>query len=128
MAVHQKKVGPAIVVKIKEHRAPAKISSTRAKTSRVSHVGKSAVAIVVIKRQSVIEEVRAEKIQISIAIVICNRGAHACLFATVDVVGHSRENTHVREGSVAIIAVEDARCAVAGHVDIGPAGVVKIKG
>src|SRR5206468_4036184 len=128
MAVHQQKIGPAVVVKIKKHGAPAKISGTGAKTRGVSYVGKGAIAIIVIERGGVVGEVRAEKIQIPIAIVICNRGAHACLLAAVDVVGHARKNTDVREGSVAIVAVEDTRCAVAGHVDIRPAVVVKIKG
>src|SRR6266446_9687980 len=128
MAVHQQKVGPAIVVKIKKHGAPAKVSGTGAKTRGIGHVGKGSVAIIVIKRGGVVGEVRTEKIQIPIAIVICNRGAHARLLAAVDVVGHARKNTYVREGSVAIVLVEDARCAVAGHVDIRPAVVVKIKG
>ena len=70
MAVGYKKVRPAVVVEVKEHCAPPKILGPRAKTGGISHVGKCAVTIVVVKRRGIIGKIRAEKIQVSIPIVV----------------------------------------------------------
>src|SRR5258708_7586876 len=95
---------------------------------RISYIGEGAVAVVVIKRRSIIGKVSAEKVEIAVAVVIGNGGAHSSLFAAICVVSHTRENALVRERSVAIVMVEDTRRAVASHVDVRPTVVIIIEG
>ena len=54
--------------------------------------------------------------------------AHASLLASVFVEGGAGEDGYVGEGSVVIVAVENAGGAVAGDVDVGPAVVVEVEG
>src|SRR5436309_14947521 len=91
-------------------------------------VGEGAVAVVVVERGSVIGKICLEDVEPAVAVVIGNGGAHAGLGAAVFVERSSGNNGNVGKGAVAVVAIEDARSAVAGDVDIGPAVVVVIEG
>src|SRR5712691_11318502 len=98
-----------------------------AQPSWIRDIGKGSVVIVVKQRRSVVGKVCAEKIEIAVAVVVSNRRAHPSLFPAIRVIGYAREDTDIRESSIVIVMVKNARCAVASHVDVRPAVVVIIE-
>ena len=63
----------------------------------------------------------------AVAVVVGDRRAHAGLLASVFVEGRAGGDRDVGEGSVVIVAVENAGRAVAGDEDVGPAVVVEVE-
>src|SRR5579864_87367 len=88
MAVDQEKIRPAIIVEVEKHGAPTEIASMSAESGRIGYIGEGSVAVVVIERRGVVGKVGAEEIEIAVAVVVGNGGAHAGLLATVRIVGH----------------------------------------
>src|ERR1700724_4744610 len=81
VAVHYQKIGPAVVVEIKEHRSPAQILRMQTKPGRKSYIVKCAVPVISIERGSVVGKVRAKNIKPAVAIEVGDRASHAGLGA-----------------------------------------------
>src|SRR5581483_4870774 len=127
VAVYKKQVGPAVVVEVEEHRSPAEILGVQSDAGGESGIGEGSIAIVVIERGAVVGEVGFEDIEAAIAIVVGHGRAHACLLASVFVEGGACDYRNVGESSIVVVAIENARRAVAGDVDVRPAVVIEIK-
>ena len=54
MPIDQQQIGPAVIVKIHKHSAPAEILCVQPKSGGISHVIKRAVAIVAVKRSRIV--------------------------------------------------------------------------
>ncbi len=125
--VHQNQIGPAIVVEVEEHGSPAQILRVQAQSRGRGRIGKGAVAVVAVQRRSIVGEIGFENVEMAVAVVVGDGRAHACLLAPVFVEGGARGDGDVGEGSIMIVAVENAGRAVAGDVNIGPAIFIEIE-
>src|SRR5205085_7848202 len=76
---------------------------------------------------SIVRKVGLENVQPPVPIIVADRGSHACLFTAVFVESSTRGHRHVGECAIVVVVVENARGAVAGDVDVGPAIVVKVE-
>src|SRR5215472_1557599 len=116
MAVCLDQVGPAIIVIVKEHHAPAQILSVGCNSRRIGQVRKRAIAVVVVESRGVIGKVCLEDVKLSVPVIIRNGCAHTSLFTSVLVVSHAAQDGYVGEGSISIVAVKNVGCAVAGYI------------
>ena len=106
MAIHQKKIGPSIVIKIEEPAAPAD------KAGIVSHTGchcdilKISVALVVIKSFKLIGKIRSENRREPFVKVVACGDTHAGKGLSVIVQGGTTNQRLVHEFAVALIDIE----------------------
>src|SRR5216683_1901545 len=128
MSVHEQKIGPAIIIEIQEHRAPAKILSMEPQSGGEGYVIKRAIPVIAIESGSIVGEVRAKNVQLAIAIEVGNSATHSCLRAPVFVERRSGDHSHIGEGAVMIVVVQDAGSAVASDINVGPAVIVVVEG
>jgi len=70
VAVDEEEIGPAVVVEVEEHRAPAEIFGVEAEASGISNIVKSAVAIVAIESRGVVGEIGFENVEVAVAVVV----------------------------------------------------------
>src|SRR6266446_6806684 len=89
MSVGEDEIGPAIIVKVKKHGAPAQILRVQTESRGVS--------------------------------------SHARLLAPIFVERHSSHDREIGESAIAIVMIKNTWCAVAGHVDVRPAIIVKVE-
>src|SRR5579872_3263542 len=128
VAVGENQIGPAVIVEVEKHRAPAQILGVQAQAGSESGVGEGAVAIVVVERRRIVGEVGFEDVEAAIAVVVGDGCAHAGLLAAVFVEGGAGGDGYIGESAVAIVAIQNARRAVAGYVNVGPAVIIVVKG
>ena len=70
VAVDEKKIGPAVVVEIEKHGAPAEIFGVEAEAGGIGDVVEGAVAVVAIERRGVVGEIGFEDIELAVAVVV----------------------------------------------------------
>src|SRR5260370_11076802 len=100
MSVGEDEIGPAIIVKVKKHGAPAQILRVQTESRGVSHIRKNSFTVIAVQGRRVICEVSLKNIRPSVAVVIRDVSSHASLLAPIFVARHS---SHYREiGETAI--------------------------
>src|SRR5207247_8526153 len=83
-------------------------------------------ALVTVEVRNIIFKVGFENIQQAIPVVVTDGKPHAGLDKAVRIKGNSTFQPDFAERTVAIVVVKQARRGVAGHIDIGPAAILKI--
>ena len=73
-------------------------------------------------------EMRLEQIEVAVEIVIAHADAHSGLFLAVFAERHAAHHTLFAKSSVVVVHEKQAGSGIAGHVDIGPAIFVEIRG
>ena len=126
--VDHHQVRPAAIVEIEKHRTPTEILHVLAQAGATGHVGELPVAVVAIQRRRILREIRFEDIRPPVTVVIAHRRAHAGLLAPIFVKRDARGQRFVGKRAVAIVVIQNARLAVAGHEHIRPAVVVIVEG
>src|SRR5579864_4049381 len=63
----------------------------------------------------------------SVAVVVTDRRSHARLLASIFIEGRACSHRSIRKGSVVIVAIENARGAVARDEDVRPAIFVEVE-
>src|SRR5882724_1595696 len=63
----------------------------------------------------------------SVTVVVADRRTHACLFAAVLVKGRTGRDRYIGESPVMVVTIENARGAVAGDENVGPAIFVEVE-
>ena len=86
----------------------------------------NAAAVVPVQRRHLFGEVRADDVQPAISVEIADTHAHAGKSDSILVEGGAGRHGDFPKRPVVIVAIEQARRAVTGDVDIGPTVVVKI--
>ena len=127
VAVDKQQIGPAIVVKIQKHRAPAEILGVQTEAGGESHIVKVAIAIVAIERGSVVGEIGFENIELAVAVEIGDGRAHAGLLRAIFVEGRAGNDGDIGKRAIVIVVIENAGSAVAGDVDIRPAVIIEVE-
>ena len=69
--VGENKIGPAVVVEVKEHRSPAEILRVQSEPGGKGHVGENSIAVITVQGGRVIGKISLENIQPSVAVYIC---------------------------------------------------------
>ena len=90
MAVYDQQIREAVIVDIREHRAPAERVQVDPQTGRERHIGKRPVAVRVVERGGIVGEVRLEEVEVPVAVIVGGGRAHASLLAAVFVEGRAR--------------------------------------
>ena len=90
MTVNEQQVRPAVIVEIKEHSAPSEILRMCPESCLIRYVSEDSISIVMIQGWSIVGKIRAEQIEVSIAIIISHRGPHTGLLTAVGIVGNAR--------------------------------------
>src|SRR5260370_39656951 len=127
MSVGEDEIGPAIIVKVKKHCAPAQILGMQTKSRGEGNIRKDSFTVIAVQGRRVIGEVGLKNIQPSVAVVIRDGCSHACLLAPIFVERYSSHHGNIGKGSIAIVVIENAWSTVAGYVDIRPAIIVKVE-
>ncbi len=104
VAVDEEQIGPAVIVEIEKHDAPAEILRVQSKPGGKGFVVEGAVAVVAVKRGSVVGEIGFEKVEFPVAVIIRNSRSHASLLAAVVVEGGTGDDGDVGKRSVVIKA------------------------
>src|SRR5690348_12262813 len=68
VAVGEEEIGPAVVIKVEEHGAPAEVFGVEAEAGGESNVVESAVAVVAVERGSVVREIGFEDVEVAVAV------------------------------------------------------------
>src|SRR5258707_15881928 len=127
MSVGEDEIGPAIIVKVKKHGAPAQILRVQTEPRGVSHIRKNSFTVIAVQGRRVIGEVGLKNIQPSVAVVIRDGSSHARLLPPFFVERHSSYHRNIGESAIAIVVIKNTWSTVAGHVDIRPAIIVKVE-
>src|SRR5713226_9324254 len=128
MSVGEDEIGPAIIVKVKKHGAPAQILRMQTKSRGKGNIRKDSFTVIAVQGRRVIREVGLKNIQSSVAVVIRDGSSHARLLAPIFVERYSCHHRNIRESAIAIVVIENAWGAVACYIDIWPAIIVKVEG
>ena len=126
VAVHEEDVGPPVVVEVEEVDAEAEVLPVHAEAGPEAHLLEGA-AVVAVECRHLLGEVRADDVQPAVAVEVAHADSHSRQRGSLPVEGAARGNRHLPEGPVLVVAIEEARRGVAGHVDVGPAVVVEIR-
>src|SRR5207302_7190706 len=108
VAVHLNNIGPAIVVIVDETASPGDVLVVDADTGGEGYITEGAIAVVVIEIACVIGEVGFENIEPAVAVVVRNSNSHPGLLVPIFAVGASSDHRNVGEGTVMIIAEQNA--------------------
>ena len=128
MAVRDEQVFPSVIVEVQKGRPPFHILGVHRKTGRTCDVFEVAIPKVSIKRIRVAGEIGLEDVQISVAVVVGRRGAHARLLAAVLVHCESAHEPRLFKCPVAFVVKEQTGRRVAGDIKIGPAVIIEVAG
>src|SRR4030095_5373228 len=128
MTIHQKDIGPSVVVYIDETTTPAEPARIESHSCWKRNVVECRLAGVSIERRSITGEVGLEDIEPPIMVVIRCCYTHSRLWLTVDTQSATCFDTNVRESSIFIVAVQRCRSRIVSDVDIHPAVIVQIHG
>ena len=108
VAGHVEDVGPAVVVEIGHARAPLHVPILDAESDQRGHILEQSVSEAAVQRRDVVGEMRLQKIETRHRLLtVANGEAHAGLRAPLIVVRRAAFERDVREGAIAVIAVED---------------------
>src|SRR5271165_3951527 len=118
---------PPAVVYVEEHGAPTQVLSIEAKTGVEDSGSKSSVSVVQVERRDIVRKICLEYVGPAVAVVISYCRSHASLFAAVFVVGHAGIGSYIREGSIPVVAIENAWSSIAGDIDIRPAIAIVVE-
>jgi len=105
MSVGEDKIGPAIIVKVKKHGAPAQILRVQTESRGESHIRKVSFTVIAVQGRRVIGEVGLKNIQPSVAVVIRDGSSHARLLAPIFVERHSGHHRNIGESAIAIVVI-----------------------
>ena len=125
VAVGDEDIRPAVVVEVEEIDAEAEVLAVDAEPrldARVDEAG----AVVAVQRGHLFGEVGPDDVEPAVGIVVADPDAHPGERHAVLVERRSGGNRDLAEGPVVIVAIQQARSAVAGHVDVRPSVVVEI--
>src|SRR5712692_8626960 len=128
MSVGENEIGPAIIVKVKKHGAPAQILRVQTKSRGEGNIRKDSIAVIAVQGRRVIGEVGLKNIQPSVAVVIRDGSSHARLLTPIFVERYSSHHRNIGKSSIAIVVIKNTWGTVAGYVDIRPAIIVKVEG
>ena len=95
-------------------------------TRAVGFIIEEPVSEVSVERRSFVHEVGLDDVDAAVVIVVRRRHAHAALLLPGVTVRNAGFDRDVGERSVAIVAVEQAWCGIAGDVDVRPAVIVEV--
>src|ERR1700722_3144234 len=70
VAVDEEEIGPAVIVEVEEHGAPAEVFGVEAQAGGIGDVVESAVAVVAIESGGVVGEICFEDVELAVAVVI----------------------------------------------------------
>ncbi len=70
MTVNDEEIGPAVVVDVGEHGAPAEGIGVDGEACGEGHIGEGAVAVVVVEGGGVVGEVGLEEVEVAVAVVV----------------------------------------------------------
>ena len=104
-----------------------KCVSTPMRAARVTS-SKFAFAVVAIEAVGVFGEMRLEKIDVAVEIVVADADAHAGLLLSVIAERDAAHHAFFAKRAVVIVHEEEARRGIAGDKNIGPAVFVEIGG
>src|SRR5258708_35891904 len=85
------------------------------------------MAVVGMRGGGVAKKIVLKRARPPVAVVIRAGGSHPRLFAPVFVKCNTGHDRDIREGSVVIVVIQNARSAIAGHVNIRPAVVIEVQ-
>src|SRR5260370_7173702 len=120
MSVAEDEIGPAVIVKVKKHGAPAQILGMQTKSRGEGNIRKDSFAVIAVQGRRVIGEVGLKNIQPSVAVVIRDGCSHARLLSPILVERYSSHHRNIGKGSIAILVIENPWAALAPHADIRP--------
>src|SRR5260370_21068775 len=90
-------------------------------------IRKDSFTVIAVQSRRVIGEVGLKNIQPSVAVVIRDGSSHARLLSPIFVERYSSHHRNIGESAIAIVVIQNTRCAVARYVNIQPAIVVKVE-
>ena len=126
MAIGNKEVLPAIVVKIQKPRAPLHVFvRDRTEASLVGNIFKAS-SIVVIESTVILSEVRDQKVQPAVVIIVAHSDTHGRLSPSLPVDRTSGFKGDFFKRSVTFVAPEKIGDGVICHVNVRPSVVVVI--
>src|SRR6266849_5088651 len=128
MSVGEDEIGPAIIVKVKKHGAPAQILCVQTKSRGEGNIRKDSFTVIAVKGRRVIREIGLKNIQPSVAVVIRDGSSHARLLAPIFVEGYSCHHRNIGESAIAIVVIKNTWGTIAGYINIWPAIIVKVEG
>ena len=129
MPVGDEDVQEPVVVVVEKGGAPADIGQRRASEARPHRLpGEQAVSLVAVEAGGLAVEVGDHEVEEAVVVVVAEVGPHAGLRAAVAAVAHPRQQGHVGEGAVAVVAVEEVGGLVVGHEDVHVAVAVVVGG
>src|SRR5713226_6473839 len=128
MSVGEDEIGPAIIVKVKKHGAPAQVLRMQTESRGEGNIRKDSFTVIAVQGRRVIGEVGLKNIQPSVAVVIGDGCSHARLLAAIFVECYPSHHRNIGESSIVIVVIKDAWGTIAGYVDIRPAIIVKVEG
>src|SRR4029453_18506621 len=102
-------------------RAPLHVAVADAEPRGGGRVLELPAVEVAVEGRDVVGEVRLQDVEVAVAVVVADGEAHPRLWVAELAVARAAGERHVREGAVAVVAVEDRGRRVAGHVEVGPA-------
>src|SRR5689334_11877581 len=126
MSVGEENIPPAVVVEIEESGAETDILAVYSEPSLQTRVLKRSVAIVAIECRDLVREVGAHDVERAVAIIVAYADSHSRERHPVFIECTPGRNGDLAERAVMVVAVELARCRVAGYVDVRPTVVVEI--
>ena len=127
MAVDLEQILPAIVVEIDEVDAPADEPGIGREAGSHADVLEEDPVVVVEEIRVIVGEVGLDDVEPAIAVEVADADTHAALLEAMLVERDAHLGRVVREGAVAVVQEQDARCGVARDVDIRPAVLVEIR-
>src|ERR1700722_4241037 len=116
----------AVVIKVHDTGTPTNIVSFNSEMRGVRNVVKIALAVVVIENVGIVGEIRFEKVEMAVKIVVAHADAHASLLHSVLVDGDAARHAFFTKGAIMIVLEEETRRRLAGEVEIGPTVFVEI--
>src|SRR5438552_15046005 len=127
MTVGDDQVFPSVVVDIQKCGAPSKILGVHRQSGRNGGVVEVISTQISVQSVRVVCKVSLENIQKAVAIEVACRHTHSCLLAAVFVVRYASLPGDLLNALACQVVVVQVWRGIAGHVDIGPPVIVKIR-
>ena len=80
-----------------------------------------------VENVGVIREVRLEKVQMSVEVIVANRNPHPRLFFSVVAEGYASQHSLFAERSIMVVHEEQTRSGIASNINVWPAVFVQIR-
>ena len=114
-------VRTTIVIEIDYSGAPADIACLHSNARSAGNIVESSLTIVVVENVGVIREVRLEKVQMSVEVIVANRNPHPRLFFSVVAEGYASQHSLFAERSIMVVHEEQTRSGIASNINVWPA-------